>query len=100
MADQSLRVVRVQVPVIDVWLGLDFGGGKSHCLLWYKYQTVYPTILLYLMFPKSDHRFSNIQNINMCQLNVTCSCLEMCGTVNCNRLTWGLDAAAGDRHTH
>ena len=23
---------RVQVQVIDVWLGLDFGGGKSHCL--------------------------------------------------------------------
>ena len=32
MADQSLRVVRVQVQVIDVWLGLDFGGGKSHYL--------------------------------------------------------------------
>ena len=82
MADQSLRVVRVQVQVTDVWLGLDFGGGKSPYLYGANLNLCcIPNNATVFMSPKTDHRFPNIQNINICQLcqNVTCSCLEMCG---------------------
>ena len=80
MADQSLRVVRVQVPVIDVWLGLDFGGGKSHCLLWYKYQSVYTQqyyCILCFQNLITDFLTFDLQNINICHANYAHVCNEM-----------------------